>query len=34
LVSQALQQNHDVTALARDPAKLNISHEKLAVIKG
>ena len=34
LVTQSLKQNHEVTALARDPSKLNLHHEKLTVIKG
>jgi len=34
LVAQALQQHHEVTAFVRDPAKMNISHEKLTLIKG
>jgi len=34
LVAQALEQNHDVTAFVRDPAKISMSHEKLTVIKG
>jgi len=34
LVKQSLDQNHDVTALARDPDKLNLKHERLTVIKG
>ena len=34
LVTQALEQNHEVTALVRDPSKLNVSHERLTVIKG
>ena len=34
LVLQALEQDHEVTAFVRDPAKMNISHEKLSVIKG
>jgi putative NADH-flavin reductase len=34
LVKQALEQNHFVTALARNPSKLKITHERLKVIKG
>ena len=34
LVTQSLKQNHEVTALARDPSKLNLNHEKLTIIKG
>ncbi len=34
LVTQALNQNHQVTALARDPFKLRLNHEKLTVVKG
>lgn len=34
LVKQALEQNHFVTVLARDPSKLNINHERLKLIKG
>src|SRR2546421_12007672 len=34
LVTQSLEQDHEVTALVRTPSKLNLSHEKLTVIKG
>ena len=34
LVTLSLKQNHEVTALARDPSKLNLNHEKLTIIKG
>ena len=34
VVTQALQQGHDVTAFARSPEKLDLKHEKLQVIKG
>lgn len=34
LVSQSLEQNFEVTALARDPSKLNITHPLLTVVKG
>jgi len=34
LVLQSLEQNHEVTALARDPSKLTIKHPMLTVIKG
>ncbi len=34
LVKQALGKNFEVTALARDPAKLTIKHERLTVVKG
>lgn len=34
LVSQSLEQDHEVTTLVRNPTKLNLSHEKLTVIKG
>jgi len=34
LVLQSLEHNYEVTALARDPSKLNTSHPKLTVIKG
>ena len=34
LVKQALEQNHDVTAFARDPSRLVLRHEKLKVIEG
>ncbi len=33
-VLQALQNGHEVTACVRDPARLDISHEKLAVVQG
>ena len=34
LVEKALDLEHEVTAFARDPAKLDISHEKLGVVRG
>jgi len=34
LVTQALEQDHTVTALARTPEKLNVKHDRLTVIKG
>jgi|SRR4051812_1245214 len=34
LVEQALAQGHDVTAFARNPAKLTAKHERLRVIQG
>ena len=34
LVIQALEQHYEVTALVRNPSKLNITHEKLTVIMG
>ena len=34
LVTQALEKHHEVTALVRNPAKLNINHEKLTIITG
>ncbi|MEO6612748.1 MAG: SDR family oxidoreductase [Chitinophagaceae bacterium] len=34
LVKQALERSHQVTVLARDPAKLNLSHQNLDVITG
>ncbi len=34
LVQQALDQGHHVTALARDPEKMRIKHERLTVVKG
>ena len=34
LVTQALEKHYEVTALVRNPAKLNISHEKLTIITG
>ena len=34
LTTRALEVGHEVTVLVRDPAKLNISHAKLRVIKG
>ena len=34
VVTQALQQGHDVTAFARSPEKLDQTHENLKVIKG
>ena len=34
LVSQALEQKHTVTALARSPEKLRLKHDRLTAIKG
>jgi putative NADH-flavin reductase len=34
LVLQSLEHNYEVTALARDPSKLNTTHAMLTVIKG
>jgi putative NADH-flavin reductase len=34
LVSQALQQGHEVTAIVRNPSKLNLQHEQLKIISG
>lgn len=34
IVTQALEQGHDVTAFARNPERLDKKHEKLQVIKG
>lgn len=34
VVEQALEQGHTVTAFARDPAKLDMSHPKLKVMRG
>ena len=34
VMTQALEQGHDVTAFARSPEKLDQKHEKLQVIKG
>jgi putative NADH-flavin reductase len=34
VVEQALAAGHEVTALARDPAKLGLQHPKLRVVKG
>jgi putative NADH-flavin reductase len=34
LVAQSLKQNYEVTALARDPSKLKVNHDRLTVIKG
>lgn len=34
LVTQALKQNYKVTALARDPSRLHLHHERLTVVKG
>src|SRR5687768_7083009 len=34
LVTRALEQQHDVTVLVRDPSKLQVKHEKLRVIEG
>jgi putative NADH-flavin reductase len=34
LIKQALEQGHSVTALVRNPEKVNITHQQLNVIKG
>lgn len=34
LVSQALEQGHEVTAFARDPARLGVTHPKLRAAQG
>jgi putative NADH-flavin reductase len=34
IVKQALERGHEVTALARDPARLSLQHERLSAIKG
>lgn len=34
LVEQALQQGHEVTAFARDPAKIHVKHDNLRVVTG
>jgi putative NADH-flavin reductase len=34
LVSQALARGHEVTALVRDPSKLDNAHEGLRVLRG
>ena len=34
VVTQALEQGHDVTGFARSPEKLDQKHERLQVIKG
>lgn len=34
LVKQALEKSHQVTAIVRDPAKLNVSHQNLTVVTG
>lgn len=34
LIAQALETGHQVTALVRDPSKLDIHHERLTVVKG
>ena len=34
LISQALEQDHDVTAFARTPGKIQMSHERLRIIQG
>jgi putative NADH-flavin reductase len=34
IVSQALDQGHDVTALVRNPRKLTVAHERLRVVTG
>ena len=34
LISQALEQGHDVTAFARSPVKIDITHENLQITQG
>ncbi len=34
LVEQALEQGHTVTAVARDPSKLRMTHQNLRIVKG
>ena len=34
LVTQALEAGHEVTAFVRDPSKLDLSHERLRIVKG
>ncbi len=34
LILQSLEHNYEVTALARDPSKLNVRHPMLTVVKG
>src|SRR6185295_942804 len=34
LVKQALERGHEVTAFARNPAKLGLTHERLRIAKG
>jgi putative NADH-flavin reductase len=34
LVEQALEQGHTVTAFARDPSKLRMTHQNLRIVKG
>ncbi len=34
LVTQSLNQNYEVTALARDPSRLKLNHERLMVVEG
>lgn len=34
IVKQALERGHDVVALARNPSKLDLKHERLRVVKG
>jgi putative NADH-flavin reductase len=34
IVKQALERGHNVTAFVRDPAKLDVSHERLSVARG
>ncbi|NOH02702.1 MAG: SDR family oxidoreductase [Chloroflexi bacterium] len=34
LISQALEQGHDVTAFARTPGKIKVRHERLYIIQG
>ena len=34
IVKQALERGHDIVALARNPAKLDVKHDRLRVVKG
>jgi putative NADH-flavin reductase len=34
VVTQALEAGHNVTAFLRDPGKLNLRHERLAIVRG
>jgi putative NADH-flavin reductase len=34
LVQQSLDQNHETTALVRDPSKLSFFHKNLTIVKG
>src|SRR5438067_10520649 len=34
LVQQALQQGHVVTAFARDPGKIHLTHDNLRIVRG